>query len=74
MNRELPLPLSPRKVYTVSELTSEIKELLEASFEPRWIEGEISKLRLHGSGHLYFTLKDDRSQIRVILNWDIQVL
>ncbi len=56
-----------RVTYTVSQLTSEIKALLERSFEFLWLEGEISNLRLPGSGHLYFTLKDDSAQIRGVM-------
>ncbi len=56
-----------RVTYTVSQLTSEIKTLLERSFEFLWLEGEISNLRLPGSGHLYFTLKDDSAQIRGVM-------
>lgn len=67
MNQESPLPISPRKVYSVSELTSEIKELLEDTFEHLWVEGEVSDVHLHSSGHLYFTLKDERSQIRTVM-------
>jgi exodeoxyribonuclease VII large subunit len=52
------------KVYTVSELTKEIKEVLESSFEPLWVEGEISNYTLHTSGHRYFSLKDENAQIR----------
>ncbi len=48
-----------RPTYTVSQLTLEIKTLLEHNFEYLWLEGEISNLRLPSSGHLYFTLKDE---------------
>jgi exodeoxyribonuclease VII large subunit len=51
----------------VSELTREIKDLLEVRFTDLWIEGEISNLRIPPSGHTYFTLKDDYSQIRAVL-------
>src|SRR4030065_1816498 len=60
---ELPL----RYILTVSELTQEIKETLEAKFSDLWVEGEISNLRSPPSGHIYFTLKDDSSQIRGVL-------
>jgi exodeoxyribonuclease VII large subunit len=61
------LPDTPQKVYTVSELTLEIKDLLEHGFQHLWVEGEISNCRLHGSGHLYLTLKDQNSQIRAVM-------
>ncbi len=60
---ELPL----RTILTVSELTREIKEILEDRFLDVWVEGEISNLRIPPSGHIYFTLKDDACQIRAVL-------
>lgn len=59
------LPL--RYILTVTELTQEIKETLEGKFYDVWVEGEVSNLRIPPSGHLYFTLKDDFSQIRAVL-------
>jgi exodeoxyribonuclease VII large subunit len=56
-----------RTVLTVSELTREIKEILEDRFPDVWVEGEISNVRIPPSGHIYFTLKDDSSQIRAVL-------
>ncbi len=52
-----------RKVYTVYEVTSEIKRTLE-KFGILWIQGEISNFKHHTSGHMYFALKDDRAQLR----------
>jgi len=65
MDRNLELPF--RYILTVSELTREIKDILELKFSEIWIEGEISNLRIPPSGHIYFTLKDDFSQIRAVL-------
>ena len=59
--------MSSRSILTVSQLTSEIKTLLERNFDHVWVEGEISNLRLPGSGHLYFTLKDEKAQIRGVM-------
>jgi exodeoxyribonuclease VII large subunit len=56
-----------RYILTVSELTREIKDILEDRFPDVWVEGEISNLRIPPSGHIYFTLKDDFSQIRAVL-------
>ncbi len=56
-----------RYILTVSELTQEIKDILEMRFPDIWVEGEISNLRIPPSGHIYFTLKDDFSQIRGVL-------
>lgn len=59
-------PLQP-KVYTIAQLTSKIRGELERSFENIWVEGEVSNLRLPPSGHIYFTLKDKSSQLKVII-------
>ena len=59
--------MSSRPIFTVSQLTAEIKTLLERNFEYLWVEGEVSNLRLPGSGHLYFTLKDESAQIRAVM-------
>jgi exodeoxyribonuclease VII large subunit len=56
-----------RKIWTVSQLTSEIKEILEESFAGIWVEGEISNFRQPSSGHMYFTLKDEASQIGAVM-------
>jgi exodeoxyribonuclease VII large subunit len=55
------------KIYSVTELSGEIKYLLETGFPYIWVEGEISSLRQPVSGHVYFNLKDAESQIRVVL-------
>ena len=67
MNSDLNLELPFRHILTVSELTQEIRDILEMKFPDIWIEGEISNLRIPPSGHIYFTLKDDFSQIRAVL-------
>ena len=54
-------------ILTVSQLTVQIKGLLEGSFPDLWVEGEISNLSIPQSGHAYFTLKDEHSQIRSVL-------
>jgi len=56
-----------KEVLSVTELTLRIKFLLESSFETFWVEGEISNLRRPASGHVYFTLKDEKSQVRAVL-------
>jgi exodeoxyribonuclease VII large subunit len=55
------------KIYTVTEITREIKSVLEESFPTVWVEGEISNYTLHTSGHRYFSLKDENAQIRCTL-------
>lgn len=52
---------------TVSELTGLLRASIEGQFPDIWLEGEISNLRVPGSGHLYCTLKDESSQIRAVL-------
>jgi exodeoxyribonuclease VII large subunit len=49
---------------TVSQLTASIRNLLENRFGAVWVEGEISNFRAPGSGHWYFTLKDEFAQVR----------
>jgi exodeoxyribonuclease VII large subunit len=51
-------------VFTVSELNIRIKALLESNYRFVWVKGEISNFRIPASGHYYFTLKDEQSQIR----------
>jgi exodeoxyribonuclease VII large subunit len=55
------------KPFTVTGLTRRIREVLERQFPFIWVEGEISNLRTPVSGHHYFTLKDEFSQIRAVL-------
>ncbi len=49
---------------TVSELTSAVRNALEARFASVWVEGEISNFKAHSSGHWYFTIKDETAQLR----------
>jgi len=56
-----------KKVLSVTELNGRIKHLLEESFDIFWVEGEISNLHRPASGHIYFTLKDENSQIRAVV-------
>jgi len=55
------------RIYSVSELTAELKALLENTFTGVWVEGEISNFKHHTSGHMYFTLKDERGQLRAVM-------
>ena len=54
-------------VFTVSQITDLIKEILEASFRTITIEGEISNWRPSAAGHIYFTLKDNAAQIKAVI-------
>lgn len=55
-----------QEAITVSQLNDNIKYILEETFGFVWVEGEISNLRRPQSGHIYFTLKDEKSQIRAV--------
>lgn len=55
-----------RRIYSVAELSLEIRNLLERQFPDVWVTGEVSNLRAAGSGHLYFTLKDATAQLRAV--------
>lgn len=57
----------PARVFTVTQITRDVKDLLEATFGIVWVEGEISNFRVVHSGHAYFTLKDHRSQLRTVM-------
>jgi exodeoxyribonuclease VII large subunit len=63
---ELPLFAPTRHVFTVSELLRQIEAALDEKFQFVWVEGEISGLRRAGSGHLYFSLKDEAGQVRAV--------
>ncbi|MGK2913338.1 MAG: exodeoxyribonuclease VII large subunit [Porticoccaceae bacterium] len=56
-----------RDVYTPSRLTLEVRALLEAGFPLLWMEGEIGNFTAAASGHIYFTLKDNRAQVRCVM-------
>ncbi len=60
-------PVYRRLIFTVSELTSRINELFERHFLLVWVEGEISQLKNHDSGHVFFSLKDEGALLRVVL-------
>jgi len=66
---QLGLSFAPpaRKIWAVRELVSAVRTRLEQEYTDVWVEGEISNFRSHGSGHLYFTLKDEHSQIRAVM-------
>ena len=56
-----------REVYTVGRLNDEVARLLEDAFPLIWVEGELTNLARPRSGHMYFTLKDSRAQVRCAL-------
>src|ERR1700683_2025565 len=56
-----------RRIWTVRALVSAVRSHIEREYSNCWVEGEISNLRLPDSGHLYFTLKEESAQIRVVM-------
>ena len=56
-----------RKVWIVRDLVAAVRTRVEREYSDIWVEGEISNFRAHDSGHLYFTLKDQNSQIRAVM-------
>jgi exodeoxyribonuclease VII large subunit len=56
-----------RRIWTVRALVSVVRSHLEREYSDCWVEGEISNLRIPDSGHLYFTLKEEAAQIRVVM-------
>ena len=55
------------KIYSVSEITARIKQTLEVYFTGIRVEGEVSNLRRPSSGHLYFTLKDEKAELKTVM-------
>jgi exodeoxyribonuclease VII large subunit len=63
MLRATPAP----HVYSVAELVGAVDQALRERFGPLWVAGEISNLRPQAAGHVYFTLKDDRSKLDAVM-------
>jgi len=67
MAKPFQLPLMPRRtIWSVSDLTGRIRDLLAGEFTDIFVEGEVSNAHAAQSGHLYFTLKDNNAQIRCV--------
>lgn len=62
-----PPPEPVRKILSVSELTAQVRRLLEQHVGSIWVTGEVTNLRSQSSGHIYFTLKDAGSQLSCVL-------
>ena len=56
-----------RHIYTVAEITQDIKLILENTFAQVWVEGEVSNFRPHPSGHSYFSLKDKNAILKAVI-------
>ncbi len=65
--RIFPVMETTSHIFTVSELNATIRQMLEGTFPFISVQGEISNLRTPYSGHSYFTLKDDKAQIKSVL-------
>ncbi|MGE5315265.1 MAG: exodeoxyribonuclease VII large subunit [Acidobacteriota bacterium] len=55
------------RIATVSEITRQIKGVLELGFSDVWVQGELSNMKFHSSGHWYFTVKDESAQISAVM-------
>lgn len=64
---ELFPPQVSRRVFSVRDLTTDIRRLLEKQFGQVWVAGEITNCRVQSSGHIYFTLKDAAAQISCVI-------
>ena len=63
-----PQALAPtRRILSVTELTGQVRRLLEKEVGQVWVTGEVTNLRLQSSGHIYFTLKDAAAQVSCVL-------
>jgi exodeoxyribonuclease VII large subunit len=60
------VPFATRRIYGVSEITAEVRSLLEGEFQGVLVEGEISNWTVSNAGHIYFALKDARSQLKCV--------
>jgi len=60
-------PVATRRIFTVTELTVRVRDILEERFFEVWVEGELSGVRLWNTGHLYFTLKDSSSVLKGLM-------
>jgi len=63
--------INEKNVLTVTQLNIILKNLLEESFREIYVEGEVSNFKEYSSGHIYFSLKDDTSQIQCIIFRDV---
>ncbi|QDU55220.1 exodeoxyribonuclease VII large subunit [Aeoliella mucimassa] len=66
-HQDAPLGTSDQSAMSVSQLTAQIKGVVEESFTSVWVAGEVSNFARPQSGHCYLTLKDDKAQIRAVI-------
>ncbi|MDR2399083.1 MAG: exodeoxyribonuclease VII large subunit [Endomicrobium sp.] len=62
-----------RLIYTVSQISAEIKLILEDFYPCVWVQGEISNFKLYTSGHMYFSVKDTNAQIKVVMFQNVNI-
>lgn len=55
------------KVYTVGQITRQVKDCIERGIGPFWVEGELSNFKAYHSGHCYFTLKEEGAQLSAVI-------
>lgn len=67
LESSLPLETFGKHIYSITEITREIKNLLESNIPTVWVQGEISNFKIHSSGHMYFSLKDEGAQIPCVM-------
>ena len=69
LDMQLEIPMATRTVHSVSEITDLLKGLIEQQphLQNLWVQGQVSNYSRSGAGHIYFTLKDDRTQIQVVI-------
>src|SRR5918992_6249175 len=58
------IPSPTDQVWSVAQLSSAVKQLIDTSFMPIWVRGEVVQCKVWSSGHWYFTLRDKRSQVK----------
>ena len=63
----MPEDKKAKHIYSVSEITQEIKLILEGAFSTVWVEGEISNFKAYESGHFYFSLKDESALLSAVM-------
>ena len=71
---QLPLFEGPQTLFTVSEINTYIRDLMEGdqTLQDLWVQGEVSNLSRPKSGHVYFTIKDSSASLRCVM-WRAQV-
>jgi len=58
---------TPERIWSVSEVNGAIRKLIEGSVDTLWVQGEVGNWKRYPSGHCYFSVKDDRSELRCVM-------